>query len=69
MRVERQPRATQESLAHRDFKKLDSNGGDARRRAGHGEVLVAAFLLELEENGSGWSYKGLEHVVRGLGGS
>ena len=67
--VEHQLRGAQALLAHRDFEKLDNSGGDARRRAGHGEVLAAAFLPGLEENGLGWSYKGLEHVVRGLGGS
>ena len=55
--------------AHCDFKKVDSGGGDARRRACYGEVLAATFLPELEENGSDWSYKGLEHVVRGSTGS
>jgi len=55
-------------MSNRDFKKLDNGGRDARRRAGRDEVLTAAFLPELEENGSVWSYKGLEHAVRGLGG-
>ena len=67
--VERQPRGAQASLAHCDFKKPDSSGGDTRRRPSHGEVLAAKFLPGLEENGLGWSYKGFEHVVRGLGGS
>ena len=67
--VEHKPRGAQAPVAHRDFKKMDNGTEDARRRAGHGEVLAAVFLPELGKTGSIGSFKGLERAVRGLGGS
>jgi len=68
-RVECKPRVIQARVAHHDFKGVESGGRVARRRAGRGEVLAAAFLPELEEKGSVWSYKGLEYAVRRSGAS
>ena len=67
--VEHKPRGAQALVAHCDFKKMDSGSEDARRRAGHGEVLATAFLSELGNTGSAGSFKGLEHAVRGPGSS
>jgi len=44
--VKHQPKGAQVSVAHRDFNGVDSGGREARRRAGHGEALAAAFMPE-----------------------
>ena len=67
--LEHNPRGAQAPVAHRDFKGVDSGGREARRRAGRGEALAAAFLPELQTMGLAGSFKRLERAVMGRGGS
>ena len=57
------------SRAHRDFEELLSIGRYAQRRAVHGEVLAAALLARVEEDGWSRCYSGVEHAVKRSGAS
>ena len=66
--VERKSKDVWASGAHHDFNKVRSGSGEARRDAGHGDVLAAALRPGLEKNGSGWSYGRVELALRGANG-
>ena len=66
--VKHQPKGAQVSATHCDLNGVDSGGREARRRAGRGEVLAAAFLPEMGKTGSAGSFRGLERAVKGPGG-